>query len=398
VTAGPLRAWLGFAGYYTASFAVLGVYMQYFPGWLRSAGGHGEAEVALVLAAQTVARTLLGVYWAQRVDRAGDARGFVIGLSLASVGAIALFGVTSELAWACAAAFVFGSVFSPMYPIVDAAALQAAAGGGFSFGRVRMVGSIAFLVTIAVVGVVLDHTGDAVVQPLLLAGVALMAGCALGLPRGAAPGAAVRGDVPAATLLRSRPVVVLLVAAALIQGSHATFYNLSTIHWTDHGISKAVAGALWAEGILAEILLFFVAPWTADRWRPTTLLMIGAAAAVVRWTVLGATTSLGWLFATSWLHALSFGCTYLGSLRALERRTAPHQRVTAQGLLGAATSGVGMVAGGLAGGLAYERWEGRAFLTMAAFAGVGLLLAWRLRRQADHASRQPTTNAPQSPA
>jgi PPP family 3-phenylpropionic acid transporter len=191
---------------------------------------------------------------------------------------------------------------------------------------------------------------------------------------------------------------MLLVAAALIQGSHATFYNLSTMHWEDHGISKTVAGALWAEGILAEIVLFFVAPWTADRCRPTTLLLLGGAAAIVRWTILGTTTSLPWLFASSWLHALTFGCTYLGSLRALDRRVPAHQRVTAQGLLGAATSGVGMVVGGLVGGFAYQRWEGRAFLTMAAFAGLGLLLAWRLRRQADAASSAATTSAPSTPA
>ena len=394
----PLRCWLGFAGFYAPSFAVLGVLMQYFPGWLRSAGDLLESEVSLVIAAQTAARTLMGVWWAQRVDRAGEARRYVVGLSVASLVALAAFGVSPGLLWTCAAAFLFGSVFSPMYPIVDAAAMQAASRSGFAFGRVRMVGSIAFLVTIAAVGVWLDRAGDHIVHPLLLGGVAVMAVGALGLPRGAAPGAVPRGAVPWWTLLRSGPVVMLLVAAALIQGSHATFYNLSTIHWADHGVGKAVAGALWAEGILAEIVLFFVAPWTADRWRPTTLLMLGAGAAVVRWTIVGSTTSLGWLFASAWLHALSFGCTYLGSLRALDRRVPAHQRVTAQGMLGAATSGVGMVVGGLAGGFAYQRWEGRAFLVMAAFAGLGLLLAWRLRRQADTASTQPTTNAPHSPA
>ncbi len=396
--AGSLRAWLGFAGFYVASFAVLGVFMQYFPGWLRSAGGLLEYQVSMVLAAQTTARTLLGIRWAQLVDRAADARRFVIALCFASLGAMALFGVTPALAWTCAAAFVFGSVFSPMYPIVDAAALQAAHRAGFSFGRVRMVGSIAYLLTILAVGALLDRAGDGVVFWLLLGGIAAMAAFAFGLPRAPARAAEPPPSTPWWSLLQNRPVLLLLVAAAAIQGSHATFYNLSTMHWVDHGISRAAAGALWAEGIVAEIVLLFVAPWTADRWRPTTLLMIGAAAAIVRWTVVGTTTSLGWLFATGWLHALSFGCTYLGSLRALDRRVAPHQRVTAQGLLGASTSGVGMVVGGLCGGFVYQRWEGRAFLTMAALGALGLALAWRLRRQANAASRQAMPPAPNSPA
>jgi PPP family 3-phenylpropionic acid transporter len=371
-TVDPLRCWLGYAGFYVASFGVLG--------------------------AQTLARTLAGTFWAQQVDRRGDARGVLLALSSAALVAFALFGALPAL-WAVLAAFVFGSVFSPMYPIVDAAAMRAASTSGYSFGRVRMVGSIAYLAAILAVGAWLDARGFGPVFPLVAGGIALMVVAAAALPRRHAPLAAPAGGVaPWWSLLASRPLLWLLVATALIQGSHATFYNFSAVHWIDHGISKTVAGAIWAEGILAEIVLFYVAPRTVDRLRPTTLLMIGAAAAIVRWLVVGSTTSLPWLFATGWLHALSFACTYLGSLRALERRVPPHQRATAQGLLGAASSGVGMAVCGVLGGFVYDRWAGRAFLTMAAFAALGGLLAWRLRRQADAASRQPPASATSSPA
>jgi PPP family 3-phenylpropionic acid transporter len=392
----PLRCWLGFAGFYVPSFAVLGVYMQYFPGWLRSEGQLSEEDVAFVLSAQTIARTLAGTFWAQLVDRAGHARSVLVGLSLASFAAFSLFGGADSVAWAWVAAFVFGALYSPMYPIVDAAALQAAGHSGFSFGRLRMVGSLSFLVVILVVGACLDRYGQQLVFPLLLAGLALMAVASFAVagPRHAT--SPVRA--PWWSIVESRQVVLLLVTAAVIQGSHAPYYNLSTLHWTDHGISKTVAGAIWAEGIVAEIVLLWIAARTVDRWRPTTLLMIGAAAAVVRWSIVGLTTAPGWLFATAWLHALTFACTYLGSVRALERRVPVHQRATAQGLLGACTSGVGMAVCGLIGGFAYERWEGLAFLTMAAFALVGFGLAWRLRRNADAASRQPPSSATETPA
>ena len=120
---------------------------------------------------------------------------------------------------------------------------------------------------------------------------------------------------------------------------------------------------------------------TIDRLRATTMIMIGGFAAVVRWIMLGEFASVPVLAAANWLHALSFSCTYLGSLRAIERRVPVHQHATAQGLLGASTSGIGMVLGGLLGGWAYETWEGRAFFLMAAFAAVGTALAWRLRRK-----------------
>lgn len=393
-----MRAWLAFAGFYASSFAVLGAFMQYFPGWLRSAGRLDEAQVSIVLAAQTVARTLAGPAWAQRVDRAGDARGVLLGLSIASVLAFALFGLGASVPWLMVSAFVFGAMYSPMYPILDAAALQHGHRHGFGFGRLRMVGSTSFLVVILAVGSCLDAFGGDLVFPIVLAGLVLMVACAFVVPRGfAGTTAQERAPEPWWRPLRSRPFVLLLVASAAIQGSHATFYNLSTMHWSDHGISKTVAGVLWAEGILAEIVLFFAAARTVERLRPTTLLMLGGAAAVVRWIVVGASTSPWVLAAVGWLHAASFGCTYLGSLRALERRVPLAQRATAQGLLGSATSGVGMVVCGLVGGVVYRHFAGVAFFVMAAFAALGVGLAFCLRRQADHESKPTKATASSNP-
>jgi len=114
--------------------------------------------------------------------------------------------------------------------------------------------------------------------------------------------------------------------------------------------------------------------------RPTTLLLLGGSGAVVRWLVIGSTTSLPWLFATNWLHAISFAATYLGAIGAVERRVPVEQRATAQGILGAAQAGGGMVFCGLIGGFAFERYQGHAFYFMAGFAAVGVMLAMWLRR------------------
>jgi PPP family 3-phenylpropionic acid transporter len=390
----PLRSWLGFAAFYAASFAVLAVYMQFFPAWLHDAGGLKEAEVAMVMAAQTVARTLLGTWWAHRVDRRGDARPILFGLAAASLGAFALFGAVHGLVGLAAVAFLFGGLFSPMYPIGDAAAMQAAAAHGQSFGRMRVVGSLAYLLALLAMGALVEWGGVGPTYGVLLAGMAAMAAAAALLPRGpAGRRAAAAAAPPWTSLLRQPGLWALLAAAALIQGSHATFYNLSTLHWSSHGIDASAASVIWAEGILAEIVLFWFARHTVDRLRPTTLMLLGAAAAVLRWLVVGATTEVGWLVATGWLHALSFGCTYLGSLRALDRRVPAPLRATAQGLLGAATSGVGMVVGGLAGGFAYDVLAGGAFFVMAAFAGIGGWLSWRLRRAMDAATaRAPSAS------
>jgi PPP family 3-phenylpropionic acid transporter len=166
--------------------------------------------------------------------------------------------------------------------------MAAAARNSFAYGRLRLVGSTSFLVVVLVAGWWLARTGHGAVFGMLVAvswrrwGPARCCRCHL---RRSATRAGQRA--PIGSLLRSGSFVLLLASAALIQGSHQVYYSLSTVHWDRYGIGSDVAGALWAEGVLAEIVLFFIAAKTVDRLRATTMIMIGGFAAVVRWIVLG---------------------------------------------------------------------------------------------------------------
>ncbi|MGK0304142.1 MAG: PPP family 3-phenylpropionic acid transporter [Planctomycetota bacterium] len=379
--AGVARCWLGFAGFYTCSFAVLGIYMQFLPVWLHEVQGFDADDIAIILAAQTISRTVAGPFWSYCVDRTGNARRVLIWLSAGGAGAFALFAWAPTLATAWCVAFVFGCLYPPMHPIADAAAVRAASRLGFSFGRLRVMGSGSFLVIILLAGNYLQDNETRHVYGMLLVALAMTAFAAWFVPRD-------RLHVPQHVsertpwwhLFRSKSFVILMISAALIQGSHATFYQQSTVYWNAHGIDKSTAAMLWGEGVLAEIVLLFYAKNTLEKLRPTTLLLLGGCGAIVRWIVIGSTTSLPWLFAINWLHAFSFAATYLGAIRAVERRVPAEQRATAQGVLGAAQAGGGMVFCGLVGGFTFKLYQGHAFYFMAGFAAIGVMLAMWLRR------------------
>ena len=79
----------------------------------------------------------------------------------------------------------------------------------------------------------------------------------------------------------------MLIAAALIQSSHAVVYSFSTIHWKSIGFSESLIGILWAEGVLAEIILFQYSSLVLKRISPTMLIVIAAAAGIIRWSIMG---------------------------------------------------------------------------------------------------------------
>jgi MFS transporter, PPP family, 3-phenylpropionic acid transporter len=167
------------------------------------------------------------------------------------------------------------------------------------------------------------------------------------------------------------------------QATHAVYYVFSTIHWTTIGISSTVIGTLWSIGVLAEILLFAYAGRIARHIGPAPLMMIGAGAALIRWSLTSLDPPLPVLFVLQSMHGLTFGATYLGAMEFMKRAIPPHMTATAQGIYASFSAGIGMGSGYLAAGPLYRAFGAHAYLGMAALSlaalGLGFLLLrhWR---------------------
>src|SRR5213078_5233215 len=85
------------------------------------------------------------------------------------------------------------------------------------------------------------------------------------------------------TLLRRFSFLAIIVAAALIQGSHAAYYTFASISWQGEGFGGLTIAGLWVLGVLAEIVVFAVSPrFTLQPW---LLVMIGGLSAFARWLI-----------------------------------------------------------------------------------------------------------------
>jgi len=376
-----MRTYVRLAAFYVATFAALGVYMQVFPVWLQRARGLDPTAVTTVLSGQIWARTIAGPFWAQCVDRTGRARAVLAALALLSLLVMVAFAGAQELGALLLCNIAFGCAFSPQFAITDGFAVHCAAENGFAYTRLRMWGSISYLCVVAGMGLALRGAGAGAdfVWWFLVASLALASAAAFALPPVRMPVAV--GRAPMGRLLGQPQFLLFLLASGLIGGSHAAYYGLSTLHWTKNGMRADVAGWLWAEGILAEIAAFFWLRRLPERLRPTTLMLLGAGCAAVRWAVIGCTTAPLWIALVNWMHAGSFGLTFLGSLRFIRTRIAPELQATAQGLLGAASSGVCTALATHVAGHWYRSDRGDAFFAMCGFAVLGAALTWSLRRR-----------------
>lgn len=362
-----------FAILFACQFAAVGVMMPFIPP-LMEAAGLSPAEVGTVLACGAALRLLSGPLGGRVADALGAPRAVMAGGTALAAAAALLYGMASGFGSLLAANLIFALGFACVVPLGDALALRAAREQAWDYGRVRAVGSAAFIVAAGAAGWLAERAGPASIAWLLAACLAAAALAAFVVPGGAAParrgGGAMRGVI-ALPAFRA-----ILVAAALAQGSHAAYYAFGSIHWAAAGLSATTIGLLWAWSVAAEVALFAWGRGLAERLGPRGLLLVAAGAGVLRWAITAGTVWLPALVLAQGLHAATFGAMHLATMRIMQGAVPAAVAGTAQTLLAAGIGAVMMLAT-LAAGQGYAAFGGAVFWAMAAMSAAAALVRLR---------------------
>jgi len=372
--------------FYAAFFLIIGNLAAFWPVWMTHRG-LGPAEIGMVMAAASICKALANPVLAHAADRSGERRRWIMLLAAAAFLAYLPFQWTHGFWPILVLHLVFFAAFSPTMPLVESLTMLGARQQGLDYGRIRLWGSLTFIVAVTGGGLILEGRSPEVIYWMMLAAVALTALAALAVPDFRAPPATQRG-LPLGAAFRTTPgFVPFLAAAALIQSAHAVYYGFGTLNWLRAGYSETVIGLLWAEGVVAEIGLFIIGTRVVRRWGPATLIAIGGAAGAVRWIISGLTDDLGIMFAVQLLHAITFGATHLGAIHFIAERVKPEYSASAQSFYAVTVGGLAMGAASFGAGFLYEAYAGRAYLAMAVLCVVGGCIALTI-------SRRPPAAAP----
>jgi len=360
--------------FYAAIFVFLGIYAPFWPVWLQSRGLEAE-EIALLLALFLLGKTVFAPLFTMLADRLGERRKLLIAASAASLAAFSLFAWVDGFWGLALTILLFSACWTGMMPLGDSLSMQAAQENGIDYGRVRLWGSLSFIAAAWGGGLVIGWTGENFVFQVILCAIVFVFAITWLLPSTKPPAAVGDGFTPK-KVLALPGMAFFFISAALIQASHAVYYSFSTIHWRGAGHGDGLIGALWAEGVLAEVILFAFANRFLGRINPLHLLILAGIAGLVRWTVLATTTELYVLVAVQALHAFTFGATHLAAMEFITRNVRPSLSGTAQGLYSASAFGLGTGLATLAAGPLYDAWQSSAFLAATALSGLGALAAF----------------------
>ena len=369
------------AFFFAAYFFVAGVGMSYWPVWLQHRGV-GTAEIGTIyMGRQIVTVTAILII--------GWAAGRLIGvrpLSVLLASGACVMAASYEFAWGFWAnlgvTLIWGMMWQPLLSIGEGICVTVTRQRRIDYSRVRVWGSVSFILGAVAVGLTVEALGPAWVLYVMLIGVVACLPAVLLLPRPASetPHGRAAAGVGAWTMLAQLPFVLFLVATGCTQASHAVLSMFGTLQWRALGISDGTISVLWTASIVTEIALFAIGGRIVARLGAARMIGLGAAMGVARWAAMPYAESVPVLLVLQTMHAFTFGATHLGAMAFLQRAMNANQMPLAQSLYYGLANG--LLAAGMyqAVGWLYDSLGPLAYLAMTALCAVGLAAAWSLAR------------------
>ncbi|MEO5352908.1 MAG: MFS transporter [Magnetococcus sp. XQGC-1] len=370
-------------GFYACIFAVLGVWIPYWPLYMSS-HGHGAADIGLLIFLSLVVKLLGPPLWGRMADR-GSRHRVIVGSSFAAWLASLLFFHADALPLLLAGALAYSLLQNAQLSLVEATTLEVidrhnkhnGDDAALDYGRIRLWGSWGFILFSLGLGPLVDQWGLGLVPWALTALLLLGAIFSLFLPQGEphpAPGLS-------PTLFSLPCVRWFYLAAMLMQFSHGAYYGFLSLHLAEHAFSRGAIGLIWTVGVVAEVVLLRHSGPLLARFGVDRLLAISLFLAILRWTLYALPPLWPILLFGQLLHAFTFGAFHVAAVRRIFAMAPRASRSTAQAWYAALSFGLGGGIGILLCGHLYDRIQAEGlFLLMAVGASMGLLAMLRASR------------------
>jgi len=365
---------------YFVYFGILGLYLPYFNLYCYHLGFSGS-QIGYLSGIRSATLVLFPFVWGALADRFRQRKSIYLFCNAAACAAWAGYLTTTAFLPMLALAVVYGIFHAPLISFLEAYAMDLLGEDKQAYGRIRVWGSVSFILIVTVLGHLIDRFGIALIVPLILAGMALQTVLAAALP--ASPVA----SRPAAEVRRAQVnwarLLVFLCCGLIMLVSHGTYYGFFSIHLENLGLPPTYIGISWAVAVLAEIMVMINSQRLFMRASLESVILASFFIAALRWLVLAAFQSPLIILGSQVLHAFSYGTFHMASILYMDRLTPGPAKTLGQGANNAVTYGLGLMVGFMVNGALFDRLGASTlFLISGLLAlGGGLLFRWHLRRE-----------------
>jgi PPP family 3-phenylpropionic acid transporter len=288
----------------------LGVLTPYL-GIFLDGRGFTSVQIGELFAVITLTRIIGPVLWASVADKYGK------GLTILRLGSLLTVLCFAGVFWVDGfwpLTLVFGLMmmfWTGILPQLEVITMQTVQGNASGYGRIRLWGSVGFIVLAVSVGYALDHfsTETPVYASMMVLTGLFFSTLLLVQPQPVQTQESYSGSI--SSLFLSRVFILFLVGNALLQVSFGAYYGFFALYLRDLDYTGQQTGWLIALGVIAEIGIFLVARKLIVYFGVKPLLVFCLVMTCLRWYALAAFAHVFWIvLITQLIHALSFGLTH----------------------------------------------------------------------------------------
>ena len=365
------------SAFYFFYFAALGTLMPYWGLYLQSLGFDAFAIgslMAILMATKIVAPNV----WGWLGDHLGHRMAIVRLASLLSLLAFLAMPGATGFAQIALIMTLYSFFWNASLPQFEAVTFNYLGREVERYSRLRLWGSVGFIVTVVLVGYLVDQRGTGVVLTALTV---VFTGILLSslLVRDKSGAAGEIAQPPILQVLRTPRIMAFFAAVFLMQMSHGPYYAFYSIYLQDFGYTKSSIGILWSIGVLAEVLLFVFMHRIMHRYSAALILLVSLMLAALRWLLIGFFPDvLSLLVLSQLLHAASFGSFHASAIHLVHGYFRGRNQGRGQALYSSLSFGAGGAVGTFSSGILWEQWGAPFAYTMAsAVALLGAWIVWR---------------------
>ena len=362
--------------FYFFYYFFVGSFVPYWGIYLQSEN-FSPSSIGILLSLFQISRIVAPNFWGWLADHSGHRVKWIKLTSfLGLIGFIGIFWAKGFF-WIFLVMSALSLFTSSTLPLAESLTLAHLATTDGHYSRIRLWGSIGFIVASLFLGYLIDLQGINILLWVLLITQAIIFFLSNTIPE-AKEIHHKKNDLPIWKIIKTPSVVALLIGCTLMVSAHGVLYNFYSIYLKEHGYSSATIGWLWAVGVICEIFIFMLMPKILRRYSLKTILLLSLFLGVIRFILIGASPNHFYLLLIAQMfHAATFGSFHAASIEVIAYFFKGRNQSRGQAIYNSVAYGIGGTIGSLGGGYLIQYLGGQLGFMIAAISPlIGFIVIW----------------------
>ena len=353
------------SSFYFFYFATLGGFLPYWSLYLQhikfNALEIGELS-ALMVATKIIAPNL----WGWIADHTGRSLRVIRIASFFAAVIFVGFLYKENYIWVAVFTVGFSFFWNAALPQFEAATLFHLKEQPHRYSKIRLWGSIGFIVTVLAIGQAVDiYTIDYLPEMIVgLLGMIWLVSLVTPEVRVSHKG---KESIGVFKIIKRPEIIAFFTVYMLLQLAHGPYYVFYSIYLDQFNYTPSMIGFLWAMGVVAEVFLFIfmkqILVWVSLR----KILLWSVFFSVCRWLIIAfCVESLPLMIVAQLLHAASFGASHVVAIHLVHKYFGDQHQGKGQALYSSLSFGLGGMLGSLFSGYFWELYGAWFVYTLAA--------------------------------